>query len=154
MLRRDQIGPDTFAKSATGSSIVINSRGGGSDSTPIERALLSKYHSKGDGPDVERHIRDPFRDDLREMERWVFELESLSTKIVERQKYLFYAEEKKKKEMSSAPCEANCPLPASKSGFCEEHFVEWRAIGCDRQRFVMYCQETRNSEGLLLVTNL
>ena len=103
---------------------------------------------------MERHTRDPFREDLREMEKWVFELESLSTKIVERQTYLFYAEEKKKKETSSAPCEANCPLPAQKSGFCEEHFEEWKSIGCDRQRYVMYCQQTRNSEGLVLVTDL
>jgi len=88
------------------------------------------------------------------MERWVFELETLSNKIVERQKYLFYAEEKKKKETASAPCEANCPLPATKSGFCDEHHTEWRAIGCDRQRFVMYCQQTKNSEGLVLVSEL
>ncbi len=154
LFRRDQIGPDTFAKSATGSSIVANSRGGGSDNTPVERALLSRHISKGDGPDMERRIRDPFREDLRELERWVSELESLSAKIVERQKYLFHAEEKKKRETASSPCEANCHLPAQKSGFCDEHYVEWRSIGCDRQRFVMYCQQTRNSEGLVLVESL
>lgn len=133
---------------------MANSRGGGSGSTPTERAVLSRYSSRDGGPDVERRVRDPFREDLRELERWVFELESLSTKIVERQKYLFYAEEKKRHEVSSAPCEANCPLPAQKSGFCEEHFNEWRSIGCDRQRYVMYCQQTRNSEGFVLVTDL
>ena len=84
----------------------------------------------------------------------MFELESLSTKIVERQKYLFYAEEKKKRETASAPCEAACPLPATRSGFCDEHFAEWRATGAERQRFVMFCQATRNSEGLLLVPEL
>ena len=44
----------------------------------------------------------------------------------------------------------NCPLPAEKSGFCIEHFEEWKSIGCDRQRFVMYCNQTRNSENILL----
>jgi len=98
-----------------------------------------------------RKTRDPFREDLRELERWIFELESLSAKIAERQKYLFYAEEKKRNERASVPCEAACPLPAVKSGFCEEHFNEWRSTGAERQRFVMFCQQTRNSEGNVLI---
>ena len=129
---------------------MASSRGGSSELTPTERAA-----ERNSGfPDTGRKERDPFREDLRDMERWVFELESLSAKIVERQKYLFYAEEKKKRETSSVPCEANCPLPAQKSGFCDEHFTEWKSIGCDRQRFVMYCQQTKNSEGLVLVSEL
>jgi hypothetical protein len=136
--------------SGTGSSIVASSRGGSSELTPTERAAERNSGFKDTG----RKQKDPFREDLRELERWMFELESLSTKIVERQKYLFYAEEKKKKETSSAPCEANCPLPATKAGFCDEHHAEWRATGVDRQRFVMFCQQTRNTEGLVLVSDL
>ena len=143
LLRRDQIGPDTFARSGTGSSIVASSRGGSSELTPTERAAEHLLSGK--------RVRDPFREDLRELERWVFELESLSTKIVERQKYLFYAEEKKKRETASVPCEAACPLPAEKSGFCEEHFLHWRTTGADRQRYVYFCNQTRNPAGELLV---
>jgi hypothetical protein len=142
LLRRDQIGPDTYAKSSTGSSIVAGSRGG-SELTPTERA--AEQNMSG------RKVRDPFRDDLRELEKWFFEMESLSEKIVQRQKYLFYAEEKKKRETSSVPCEAACPLPATKSGFCEEHFIEWRQSGAERQRFAMFYQQTRNTAGEVLV---
>lgn len=141
---------DTYARSGTGSSIVASSRGGSSDLTPTERAAERNSGFPGTG----RKERDPFRDDLRDLEKMLFEFESLSTKIVERQAYLFYAEEKRKKETASAPCEANCPLPASKSGFCDEHYAEWRSIGCDRSRFVLFCNATKNSEGLTLVTEL
>lgn len=140
------MGPETYARSGTGSSIVASSRGGSSELTPTERA--AEHRISG------RKIRDPFREDLRELERWMFELESLSTKIVERLKYLFYAEEKKRRETSSAPCEANCPLPAQKSGFCEEHYAHWRSTGADRQRYVAFHQQTRNSEGTVLVTEV
>ena len=147
LFRRDQIGPETFARSGTGSSIVASSRGGSSELTPTERAA-----ERNSGfPETGRKERDPFREDLREFERWVFEFESISTKIVERVQYLFYAEEKKRKETSSAPCEANCPVPATRSGFCDEHYAEWRATGTDRQRFVMFHQQTRNSAGELLI---
>jgi hypothetical protein len=81
----------------------------------------------------------------------VFELESLSSKVTERQAYLFSAEEKKRKEVSSVPCEAACPLPAVRSGFCDEHYLEWKTTGADRQRFCMYYQQTRNAAGELLV---
>jgi hypothetical protein len=146
LLRRDQVGPDTFARSGTGSSIVASSRGGSAELTPTERA--AEHLLSG------QRVRDPFREDLRQLERWLFEFEDLSSKIVERQRYLFYAEEKKRKETASVPCEAACPLPAIKSGFCDEHFEEWKATGADRQRFVMYCQQTRNSEGFILVSEL
>jgi hypothetical protein len=111
--------------------------------TSVERA--AEYSMSG------KKTRDPFKDDLRQMETWIFELESLSNKIIERQSFLFYAEEKKRREVSSAPCEANCPLPASKSGFCEEHYEEWRGLNVDRQKFVYYCQQTRSSGGDVLI---
>jgi len=129
--------------SSTGSSIVASSRGGSSELTATERAAEQRMSG--------RKVRDPFREDLRELERWLFDMESLSTKIVERQKYLFYAEEKKRQERASVPCEANCPLPAVKSGFCDEHFDEWKATGSQRQTFVMFCQQTRNAAGEILL---
>ena len=143
LFRRDQVGVDTYAKSSTGSSIVAGSRGGSSELTATERAADQNMSS--------RKMRDPFREDLREFERWLFDLESLTEKIVHRQQYLFYAEEKKLKETSSVPCEANCPLPAVKAGFCEEHFAEWKQTGVDRMKFVFFYQQTRNSAGEVLV---
>jgi hypothetical protein len=149
LFRRDQIGPDTYARSGTGSSIVASSRGGSSELTPTERAA-----ERNSGfPNTGKKERDPFREDLRELERWVFELESLSAKILQRQQYLFYAEEKKRKETSSVPCEAACPLPATRSGFCDEHYAEWKATGADRQRFVMFHQQTTNAAGEVLVSD-
>ncbi len=101
---------------------------------------------------MERSIRDPFRDDLRRLEKYLFELESLSGKIVLLQGFLSGSQEEKTRARTE-PCLACGVLPITRTGFCKDCHTEWQDHGSpDRARWIAYKTAMRNAAGDLLVT--
>ncbi len=130
-------------------------KGSSSSASPVERAVLAKYGNKDDGPDIEKHVHDPYREDFKKAERKIFEAEALYRQAYEILEFLKSGVEKVKDRVTTAPCEACLVLPATRQGFCDGCFLEWTDYGApDRQRWVAYKTGQLNSEGRTLVTDM
>ena len=146
LFRRDQIAVDS-ASSGSSPGFAISRKGSSSSSSPIERALMQKYTSRGDGPDVEKKIYDPVRDEVRKIERWIFEFENIGRKINESITFLKSTVEKERGHKPSPPCEACGILPITRRGACDECYDIWLDDGRpDFQRWCRYREALRNSE--------
>ena len=101
-----------------------------------------------------RKTRDPFREDLKRLEKNLFELESISSKIVLLQEFLSGRQEENKSRATTEPCLACGVLPIVRTGFCEDCHAEWRDHGSpDRSRWIAFKTTTRNTAGELLVAD-
>ena len=103
---------------------------------------------------VEREVQDELRETVRGIERNVAEAERLLAAVVDSLSYIAEVDEETQGRSSSLPCEVCLLLPATKAGWCEGCHRDWEQEHGrpDRARYVMWKQETKNSEGLLLVS--
>ena len=143
LFRRDQIAV-TSASSSSSPGFAISRKGGTSSSSPTERAVLASYRSKGDGPDVKRKIYDPVRDEVRKIEKWIFEFENIGRRINESIAYLKDTAEKERSHKPSPPCEACGIFPITSRGMCDGCHLRWVTEGRpDFQRWCRYLQSLR-----------
>ena len=146
LVRRDAVGVDSYATSGTGSSIVATSRGSGSELTPVERAAEAALFSK--------KRRDPLREELRNIERAVFQAEDVLRRLLENMTFLMDGVERRRgRTASSSPCEICTVLPQTKRGMCTGCYDDWISAGAPEfSRWKAYMLATRSSDGRVLVT--
>ena len=145
LVRRDEVGIDSYAVSNTGTSIAASNRGSSSELTPTERA--AEISMRGKKP------YDPVREEVRKIERRILQSEENLRSIVESIKFLKEGVEKKKKRQTSEPCEICMVLPAVKTAMCGDCYVQWVDAGApDRFRWRAYMHQLTNSEGQVLVS--
>lgn len=133
---------------------AISRKGSSSSTSPTERNVLAKYGNKDNGPDIEKHVHDPVREELKKIERKIFDAEENLRQAYESMEFLRVGVEKERGRKPSVPCEACLILPAVKMGFCHPCYVEWTELGApDRQRYVAYKTQALSSEGKILVTD-
>ena len=154
LCRRDMI-PVTLSNSGSSAGFAVSRSGGSpSSSSPTERAVIAKYSSRGDGPDFERTVKDPLRDDLKKIERWIFDAENLMRQAEELIIYVRDGVEKKRGRETSTPCEICEILPAVKTAMCMTCYQTWIDAGApDRGRYRAYHLALRSSDGHLLVSD-
>jgi len=147
LVRRDEIGVDTYAVSNTGTSIAASSRGASSELTPTERA--AEISMKGKKP------YDPVREEVRKIEKKIIQSEENLRQIVESINFLKEGVEKKKRRQTSEPCEICEVLPAVKTAMCSDCYLDWVDAGApDRFRWRAYMHQLTNSDGQVLVTDV
>jgi hypothetical protein len=102
---------------------------------------------------IKREVPDELRETVRGIERNVQEAERLLAAVVDSLSYIAEVDEETQGRASSLPCEVCLLLPATKAGWCGGCYQGWDEDHGrpDRARYVMWKQETKNSEGLLLV---
>jgi len=145
LVRRDEIGLDTYAVSNTGTSIAASNRGSSSELTPTERAAEASMRSK--------KPKDTVREEVRKIERKIIQSEENLRQILESINFLKEGVEKKRKRQASEPCEICTILPAVKTAMCSDCYVQWVDAGApDRFRWRAYMHQLTSSDGQVLVT--
>ena len=154
LCRRDMI-PVTLSNSGSSAGFAVSRSGGSpSSSSPTERAVIAKYSSRGDGPDIARTVKDPLRDDLRKIEKKIFDAEESIRQAEELLVYIRDGVEKKRSRETSTPCEICEVLPAVKTAMCMPCYQSWIDAGApDRGRYRAYHLALRSSDGQLLVSD-
>jgi hypothetical protein len=148
LVRRDEIGVDSYAVSNTGTSIASSSRGASSELTPTERA--AEINIKGKKP------YDPVREEVKKIEKKIIQSEENLRQIVESIKFLKEGVEKKRnRQASSEPCEICKVLPAIKTAMCADCYVQWVDAGApDRFRWRAYMHQLTATDGQILVPEM
>jgi hypothetical protein len=147
LVRRDEIGIESYAVSNTGKSIAASNRGASSELTPTERAAEISMNGK--------RPYDPVREEVRKIERKIIQSEENLRQIIESISYLKEGVEKKKKRQATEPCEICKILPAVKTAMCSECYIQWVNAGApDRFRWRAYMHQLTNSDGQILVNNI
>lgn len=147
LVRRDEIGIESYAVSNTGKSIAASNRGASSELTPTERAAEISMNGK--------RPYDPVREEVRKIERKIIQSEENLRQIIESISYLKEGVEKKKKRQATEPCEICKILPAVKTAMCSGCYIQWVNAGApDRFRWRAYMHQLTNSDGQILVNNI
>lgn len=144
LVRRDSIAVDSSGGSS-GSSFAIARSGGKPNSSSVERAVISKVEGKP--------IKDPVRNEVKSIERWIIQSEENLRQIHQSINFLKEGVEKKRNRVTSEPCEICMVLPAVKTAMCITCYAEWVDAGApDRFRWKAYKRALTSSEGIPLVT--
>jgi hypothetical protein len=119
--------------------------GSSSSNSPTESASFSRMR-KGN--------RDEVGEAWRRIEVYTKSAESLISECVGTLTYVSHIEEETRGRDVSSVCPICNELPAARSGFCDLDFQDWLLHGRpDRHLWCLWKTQTKNSEGLILVTS-